>query len=147
MSLLIVLIITLFCLYAVFCIWHYNLIESSETKDDKQKLCKIVRIVLIFNAVSVLLCFMTVVSISYRNRIDTDIFLKDFSLFCSSIYIFLCFPLAIGSYIWMIINEILQIKEKKTNKNNLYLLLSLILITVAGFFLYCIGTLMCRVKF
>lgn len=147
MSLLIALIITLFCLYAVFCIWHYNLIESSETKDEKQKLCKIVRIVLIFNAVSVLLCFMTVVSISYRNRIDTDIFLKDFSLFCSSIYIFLCFPLAIGSYIWMIINEILQIKDKKTNKKNLYLLLSLILITVAGFFLYCIGALMCRVKF
>lgn len=147
MSLLIALIITLFCLYAVFCIWHYNLIESSETKDDKQKLCKIVRIVLIFNAVSVLLCFMTVVSISYRNRIDTDIFLKDFSLFCSSIYIFLCFPLAIGSYIWMIINEILQIKDKKTNKKILYLLLSLILITVAGFFLYCIGALMCRVKF
>lgn len=147
MSLLIALIITLFCLYAVFCIWHYNLIESSETKDDKQKLCKIVRIVLIFNAVSVLLCFMTVVSISYRNRIDTDIFLKDFSLFCSSIYIFLCFPLAIGSYIWMIVKEIIQIKDKSLNLKNLYLLLSFILITAAGFFLYCIGALMCMVKF
>jgi hypothetical protein len=147
MFLLILLIIALYSLFAFLCYWHYNLVKSSEVKGDKEKFCKIVRIVLIFNAVSVLLCFMTVVSISYRNRIHTDIFLKDFSLFCSSIYIFLCFPLAIGSYIWMIINEILQIKDKKTNKKNLYLLLSLILITVAGFFLYCIGALMCMVKF
>jgi hypothetical protein len=78
MFLLILLIIALYSLFAFLCYWHYNLVKSSETKDDKQKLCKIVRIVLIFNAVSVLLCFMTVVSISYRNRIHTDIFLKDF---------------------------------------------------------------------
>ena len=123
------LIISLLCIIVLLCIWHYNLIESSETKGDKQKLCKIVRLVLICNLVSVLLCLMTGVI----HRID-----KDFFLLYSSICYFLCFPLAIGSYIWMIAKEILQIKNK-----NLYYLLSLILITAVGFSLYCIGTLMC----
>ncbi len=123
------LIISLLCIIVLLCIWHYNLIESSETKGDKQKLCKLVKIVLICNLVSVLLCLMT----SVIHRID-----KDFFLLYSSICYFLCFPLAIGSYIWMIAKEILQIKNK-----NLYYLLSLILITAVGFSLYCIGALMC----
>lgn len=128
------LIISLLCIIVLLCIWHYNLIESSETKGDKQKLCKLVKIVLICNIVSVLLCLMTGVI----HRID-----KDFFLLYSSICYFLCFPLAIGSYIWMIAKEILQIKNK-----NLYYLLSLILITAVGFSLYCTGTLMwCMTKF
>lgn len=128
------LIISLLCIIVLLCIWHYNLIENSETKGDKQKLCKLVKIVLICNIVSVLLCLMTGVF----HRID-----KDFFLLYSSICYFLCFPLAIGSYIWMIAKEILQIKNK-----NLYYLLSLILITAVGFSLYCIGTLMwCMTKF
>lgn len=55
------------------------------------------------------------------------------------------FSISIGSYIWMIVKEIIQIKDKSLNLKNLYL--SLILITVAGFFLYCIGALMCMEKF
>ena len=128
MYLLIVLIITLFCLFAVLCLWHYNLVKRSEIKGDKQVLCKTVRIVLICNAVSVLLCLMTGVI----HKIDKDLFL----LYSSICYI-LCFPLAIGSYIWMIVKEKLQFKNK-----TLYLLLSLIFIIVVEFFLYCIGTLM-----
>ena len=122
------LIISLLCIIVLLCIWHYNLIESSETKGDKQKLCKLVKIVLICNLVSVLLCLITGVI----HRID-----KDFFLLYSSICYFLCFPLAIGSYIWMIVKEKLQFKNK-----TLYLLLSLIFIIVVEFFLYCIGTLM-----
>lgn len=57
------------------------------------------------------------------------------------------FSISIGSYIWMIVKEIIQIKDKSLNLKNLYLLLSLILITVAGFFLYCIGALMCGLEF
>ena len=134
MFLLILLIIALYSLFAFLCYWHYNLVKSSEVKGDKEKLCRIVRLVLICNLVSVLLCLMTGVI----HRID-----KDFFLLYSSICYFLCFPLAIGSYIWMIAKEILQIKNK-----NLYYLLSLILITAVGFSLYCIGTLTwCMTKF
>ena len=138
MSLLIVLIITLFCLYAVFCIWHYNLAKSSEVKGDKENLCKIVRLVLIGNAASVLLWLM----MKCIDRIDDDLFMLYYSL-----WLFLCFPLAIGSYIWMIVKEIIQIKDKSLNLKNLYLLLSLILIALTGFFLYCIGIFMCMEKF
>ena len=132
------LIISLLCIIVLLCIWHYNLIESSETKGDKQKLCKLVKIVLIWNLVSVLLCLMTGIFhlIIYTNHYESQIY--NFILG----WFMICFPLAIGSYIWMIVKEILQIKNK-----NLYLLLSLILITVTGFFLYCIGLLLTLEKF
>lgn len=133
MFLFILLIIALCCLFGFLCYWHYNLVKSSEIKGDKEKLCKTVRLVLIGNAASVLLCLM----MECIDRIDDDLF-----MLYSSLWLFLCFPLAIGSYIWMIAKEILQIKNK-----NLYLLLSLILITVAGFFLYCIGLLLTLEKF
>lgn len=132
------LIISLLCIIVLLCIWHYNLIENSETKGDKQKLCKLVKIVLILNLVSVLLCLM----MECIDRIDDDLF-----MLYSSLWLFLCFPLAIGSYIWMIVKEIIQIKDKSLNLKNLYLLLSLILITLTGFFLYCIGIFMCMEKF
>lgn len=137
------LIISLLCIIVLLCIWHYNLIESSETKGDKQKLCKLVKIVLIWNLVSVLLCLMTGIYhwIIYTNHYDRQIY--KFILGWFMIY----FPLAVGSYIWMIVKEILQIKSKNLNLKNLYLLLSLILITVAGFFLYCIGLLLTLEKF
>ncbi len=138
MFLFILLIIALCCLFGFLCYWHYNLIESSETKGDKQKLCKLVKIVLIWNLVSILLCLMT----ECIDRIDDDLF-----MLYSSLWLFLCFPLAIGSYIWMIVKEIIQIKDKSLNLKNLYLLLSLILITLTGFFLYCIGIFMCMEKF
>lgn len=137
------LIISLLCIIVLLCIWHYNLIESSETKGDKQKLCKLVKIVLIWNLVSVLLCLMTGIYhwIIYTNHYDRQIY--KFILGWFMIY----FPLAVGSYIWMIVKEILQIKNKNLNFKNLYLLLSLILITVAGFSLYCIGLLLTLEKF
>ena len=138
MFLFILLIIALCCLFGFLCYWHYNLVKSSEIKGDKEKLCKTVRLVLIGNAASVLLWLM----MECIDRIDDDLF-----MLYSSLWLFLCFPLAIGSYIWMIVKEIIQIKDKSLNLKNLYLLLSLILITVAGFFLYCIGALMCMVKF
>ena len=143
MFLLILLIIALYSLFAFLCYWHYNLVKSSEIKGDKEKLCKTVRIVLICNAVSVLLWLMTGIYhwIIYTNHCERQIY--KFFLGCFNIY----FPLAIGSYIWMIVKEIIQIKDKSLNLKNLYLLLSLILITVAGFFLYCIGVLMCMEKF
>jgi hypothetical protein len=93
---------------------------------------------LIWNLVSILLCLMT----ECIDRIDDDLF-----MLYSSLWLFLCFPLAIGSYIWMIVKEIIQIKDKSLNLKNLYLLLSLILITLTGFFLYCIGIFMCMEKF
>lgn len=143
MFLFILLIIALCCLFGFLCYWHYNLVKSSEIKGDKEKLCKTVRIVLICNAVSVLLWLMTGIYhwIIYTNHCERQIY--KFFLGCFNIY----FPLAIGSYIWMIVKEIIQIKDKSLNLKNLYLLLSLILITVAGFFLYCIGVLMCMEKF
>ena len=137
------LIISLLCIIVLLCIWHYNLIESSETKGDKQKLCKLVKIVLIWNLVSVLLCLMTGIFhlIIYTNHYESQIY--NFILGWFMIY----FPLAVVSYIWMIVKEILQIKSKNLNLKNLYLLLSLILITVAGFILYCIGLLLTLEKF
>ena len=137
------LIISLLCIIVLLCIWHYNLIESSETKGDKQKLCKLVKIVLIWNLVSVLLCLMTGIFhlIIYTNHYESQIY--NFILGWFMIY----FPLSIGSYIWMIVKEIIQIKDKSLNLKNLYLLLSLILITVAGLFLYCIGLLLTLEKF
>ncbi len=138
------LIISLLCIIVLLCIWHYNLIESSETKGDKQKLCKLVKIVLILNLVSVLLCLMTGIYhwIIYTNHYDRQIYKLVYGWFM--IY----FPLlAVVSYIWMIVKEILQIKNKNLNLKNLYLLLSLILITVAGLFLYCIGLLLTLEKF
>jgi len=143
MMTLILLIIALYSLFAFLCYWHYNLVKSSEVKGDKEKLCKIVRIVLICNAVSVLLWLMTGIYhwIIYTNHCERQIY--KFFLGCFNIY----FPLAIGSYIWMIVKEIIQIKDKSLNLKNLYLLLSLILITLTGFFLYCIGIFMCMEKF
>ena len=138
MFLFILLIIALCCLFGFLCYWHYNLVKSSEIKGDKEKLCKTVRLVLIGNAASVLLWLM----MECIDRIDDDLF-----MLYSSLWLFLCFPLAIGSYIWMIVKEIIQIKDKSLNLKNLYLLLSLILITVTGFFLYCIGIFMCMEKF
>ncbi len=140
---LILLIIALYSLFAFLCYWHYNLVKSSEVKGDKEKLCKIVRIVLICNAVSVLLWLMTGIYhwIIYTNHCERQIY--NFFLGCFNIY----FPLAIGSYIWMKVKEIIQIKDKSLNLKNLYLLLSLILITLTGFFLYCIGIFMCMEKF
>ena len=135
---LILLIIALYSLFAFLCYWHYNLVKSSEVKGDKENLCKIVRLVLIGNAASVLLWLM----MECIDRIDDDLFMLYYSL-----WLFLCFPLAIGSYIWMIVKEIIQIKDKSLNLKNLYLLLSLILITLTGFFLYCIGFFMCMEKF
>jgi hypothetical protein len=125
-------------LFGFLCYWHYNLVKSSEIKGDKEKLCKTVRLVLIGNAASVLLWLM----MECIDRIDDDLF-----MLYSSLWLFLCFPLAIGSYIWMIVKEIIQIKDKSLNLKNLYLLLSLILITLTGFFLYCIGIFMCMEKF
>ena len=143
MMTLILLIIALYSLFAFLCYWHYNLVKSSEVKGDKQNLCKIVRIVLICNAVSVLLWLMTGIYhwIIYTNHCERQIY--KFFLGCFNIY----FPLAIGSYIWMIVKEIIQIKDKSLNLKNLYLLLSLILIALTGFFLYCIGIFMCMEKF
>lgn len=138
MFLFILLIIALCCLFGFLCYWHYNLVKSSEIKGDKEKLCKTVRLVLIGNAASVLLWLM----MECIDRIDDDLF-----MLYSSLWLFLCFPLAIGSYIWMIVKEIIQIKDKSLNLKNLYLLLSLILITLTGFVLYCIGVLMCMEKF
>ena len=138
MFLLILLIIALYSLFAFLCYWHYNLVKSSEVKGDKENLCKIVRLVLIGNAASVLLWLM----MECIDRIDDDLFMLYYSL-----WLFLCFPLAIGSYIWMIVKEIIQIKDKSLNLKNLYLLLSLILITLTGFFLYCIGIFMCMENF
>lgn len=138
MFLFILLIIALYSLFAFLCYWHYNLVKSSEIKGDKEKLCKTVRLVLIGNAASVLLWLM----MECIDRIDDDLF-----MLYSSLWLFLCFPLAIGSYIWMIVKEIIQIKDKSLKLKNLYLLLSLILITLTGFFLYCIGVLMCMEKF
>lgn len=138
MFLFILLIIALCCLFGFLCYWHYNLVKSSEIKGDKEKLCKTVRLVLIGNAASVLLWLM----MECIDRIDDDLF-----MLYSSLWLFLCFPLAIGSYIWMIVKEIIQIKDKSLNLKNLYLLLSLILITLTGFFLYCIGVLMCMENF
>lgn len=138
MFLFILLIIALCCLFGFLCYWHYNLVKSSEIKGDKEKLCKTVRLVLIGNAASVLLWLM----MECIDRIDDDLF-----MLYSSLWLFLCFPLAIGSYIWMIVKEIIQIKDKSLNLKNLYLLLSLILITLTGFFLYCIGIFMCMEKF
>ena len=138
MMTLILLIIALYSLFAFLCYWHYNLVKSSEVKGDKENLCKIVRLGLIGNAASVLLWLM----MECIDRIDDDLFMLYYSL-----WLFLCFPLAIGSYIWMIVKEIIQIKDKSLNLKNLYLLLSLILITLTGFFLYCIGIFMCMKKF
>ncbi len=138
MFLFILLIIALCCLFGFLCYWHYNLVKSSEIKGDKEKLCKTVRLVLIGNAASVLLWLM----MECIDRIDDDLF-----MLYSSLWLFLCFPLAIGSYIWMIVKEIIQIKDKSLNLKNLYLLLSLILIALTGFFLYCIGIFMCMEKF
>ncbi len=138
MMTLILLIIALYSLFAFLCYWHYNLVKSSEVKGDKENLCKIVRLGLIGNAASVLLWLM----MECIDRIDDDLFMLYYSL-----WLFLCFPLAIGSYIWMIVKEIIQIKDKSLNLKNLYLLLSLILITLTGFFLYCIGIFMCMEKF
>ena len=143
MFLFILLIIALCCLFGFLCYWHYNLVKSSEIKGDKEKLCKIVRIVLICNAVSVTLWLMTGIYhwIIYTNHCERQIY--KFFLGCFNIY----FPLAIGGYIWMIVKEIIQIKDKSLNLKNLYLLLSLISIALTGFFLYCIGIFMCMEKF
>lgn len=141
--LFILLIEALCCLFGFLCYWHYNLVKSSEIKGDKEKLCKTVRIVLICNAVSVMLWLMTGIYhwIIYTNHCERQIY--KFFLGCFNIY----FPLAIGSYIWMIVKEIIQIKDKSLNLKNLYLLLSLISIALTGFFLYCIGIFMCMEKF
>ena len=139
MFLLILLIIALYSLFAFLCYWHYNLIESSETKGDKQKLCKIVRIVLICSAVSVFVSTMIgathwiVWAYNWGYLIDSSIRYITRNLF------FFCVPLlAIGVYIWMIVKEMLQIKKKSLN-----LFLSLVLIPVFGFSLWCIGIFMC----
>lgn len=139
MFLLILLIIALYSLFAFLCYWHYNLVKSSETKDDKQKLCKIVRIVLICSAVSVFVSTMIgathwiVWAYNWGYLIDSSIRYITRNLF------FFCVPLlAIGVYIWMIVKEMLQIKKKSLN-----LFLSLVLIPVFGFSLWCIGIFMC----
>ena len=139
MFLLILLIIALYSLFAFLCYWHYNLVKSSETKDDKQKLCKIVRIVLICSAVSVFASTMIgathwiVWAYNWGYLIDSSIRYITWNLF------FFCVPLlAIGVYIWMIVKEMLQIKKK-----SLKLFLSLVLIPVFGFSLWCIGIFMC----
>ncbi len=136
---LILLIIALYSLFAFLCYWHYNLVKSSETKDDKQKLCKIVRIVLICSAVSVFVSTMIgathwiVWAYNWGYLIDSSIRYITRNLF------FFCVPLlAIGVYIWMIVKEMLQIKKKSLN-----LFLSLVLIPVFGFSLWCIGIFMC----
>ena len=139
MMTLILLIIALYSLFAFLCYWHYNLVKSSETKDDKQKLCKIVRIVLICSAVSVFASTMIgathwiVWAYNWGYLIDSSIRYITWNLF------FFCVPLlAIGVYIWMIVKELLQIKKK-----SLKLFLSLVLIPVFGFSLWCIGIFMC----
>ena len=139
MMTLILLIIALYSLFAFLCYWHYNLVKSSETKDDKQKLCKIVRIVLICSAVSVFVSTMIgathwiVWAYNWGYLIDSSIRYITRNLF------FFCVPLlAIGVYIWMIVKEMLQIKKKSLN-----LFLSLVLIPVFGFSLWCIGIFMC----
>lgn len=137
--LFILLIIALCCLFAFSCYWHYNLVKSSETKGDKEKLCKIVRIVLICSAVSVFASTMIgathwiVWAYNWGYLIDSSIRYITWNLF------FFCVPLlAIGVYIWMIVKEMLQIKDKC-----LKLFLSLILIPAFGFSLWCIGIFMC----
>ncbi len=139
MFLLILLIIALYSLFAFLCYWHYNLVKSSEVKGDKQKLCKIVRIVLICSAVSVFVSTMIgathwiVWAYNWGYLIDSSIRYITRNLF------FFCVPLlAIGVYIWMIVKEMLQIKKK-----SLKLFLSLVLIPVFGFSLWCIGIFMC----
>ena len=136
---LILLIIALYSLFAFLCYWHYNLAKSSEVKGDKQKLCKIVRIVLICSAVSVFVSTMIgathwiVWAYNWGYLIDSSIRYITRNLF------FFCVPLlAIGVYIWMIVKEMLQIKKKSLN-----LFLSLVLIPVFGFSLWCIGIFMC----
>lgn len=139
MMTLILLIIALYSLFAFLCYWHYNLVKSSEVKGDKQKLCKIVRIVLICSAVSVFVSTMIgathwiVWAYNWGYLIDSSIRYITRNLF------FFCVPLlAIGVYIWMIVKEMLQIKKK-----SLKLFLSLVLIPVFGFSLWCIGIFMC----
>ena len=139
MFLLILLIIALYSLFAFLCYWHYNLVKSSEVKGDKEKLCKIVRIVLICSAVSVFASTMIgathwiVWAYNWGYLIDSSIRYITWNLF------FFCVPLlAIGVYIWMIVKEMLQIKKK-----SLKLFLSLVLIPVFGFTLWCIGIFMC----
>jgi hypothetical protein len=139
MFLLILLIIALYSLFAFLCYWHYNLVKSSEVKGDKENLCKIVRIVLICSAVSVFVSTMIgathwiVWAYNWGYLIDSSIRYITRNLF------FFCVPLlAIGVYIWMIVKEMLQIKKKSLN-----LFLSLVLIPVFGFSLWCIGIFMC----
>ena len=139
MFLLILLIIALYSLFAFLCYWHYNLVKSSEVKGDKENLCKIVRIVLICSAVSVFVSTMIgathwiVWAYNWGYLIDSSIRYITRNLF------FFCVPLlAIGVYIWMIVKEMLQIKKK-----SLKLFLSLVLIPVFGFSLWCIGIFMC----
>ena len=65
---LILLIIALYSLFAFLCYWHYNLVKSSETKGDKEKLCKIVRLVLICD-----IAYVTTLVIKSFKEIDLDI--------------------------------------------------------------------------
>ncbi len=136
--LFILLIIALYSLFAILCYWHYNLVKSSETKGDKEKLCKIVRLVLICSAVSVFASTMIgathwiVWAYNWGYLIDSSIRYITWNLF------FFCVPLlAIGVYIWMIVKEMLQIKKK-----SLKLFLSLVFIPGLGFSLWCIGIFM-----
>ena len=139
MMTLILLIIALYSLFAFLCYWHYNLVKSSEVKGDKENLCKIVRLGLIGNAASVFVSTMIgathwiVWAYNWGYLIDSSIRYITRNLF------FFCVPLlAIGVYIWMIVKEMLQIKKK-----SLKLFLSLVLIPVFGFSLWCIGIFMC----
>ncbi len=115
--------------------WHYALVEQMETIGDKQWLYKIVKSVLICDTGCVITTFlMGIVNLLLyysTHRFDDRLFLI---LYTSLVLIAL-----VGS-LWMIVNELMQIKIESLNlKLSIKYIMSIILILSMECLLFYVG--------
>lgn len=116
-------------------IWHYTIVEDSETKDEdnKQKLCKLVKIILIFIVTSEVLQLLFGATYGVMFYCDSSMLhaIKDSTL---CILVIILPSLSLLAYIGMIGKELKTIK-----KMSLKLFASWFLIPIMGFISWVVG--------
>lgn len=135
MIIFITILIIMCLLFAGVSKWHYALVEQMETIGDKQWLYKIVKSVLICDTGCVITTFlMGIVNLLLyysTHRFDDRLFLI---LYTSLVLIAL-----VGS-LWMIVNELMQIKIESLNlKLSIKYIMSIILILSMECLLFYVG--------
>lgn len=135
MIVFITILIMICLLFAGVCKWHYALVEQMETIGVKQWLYKIVKSVLICDTGCVITTFMMGIAnllLYYStHRFDDRLFLI---LYTSLVLIAL-----VGS-LWMIVNELMQIKIESLNlKLSIKYIISIILILSMECLLFYVG--------